>query len=115
MTEGSSSPIGEVDTIDIVGVRKDGGLDLAICANAALDHSSSTLSRLETKIRNYLTAAQSEEFLSDYGCSAGVPVTVYIFCEYPIVKEARDLIERLRTTAHEQGIGLEVRANAEEV
>jgi len=107
--------VGDVDTIDVVGVRKDGGLDLAIAVDAPLDASPSTLSFLEAKIRNYIKAAQSEAFLTHYGCSLGVPVTIYVSCAHPIAEAARDLIERLKELALQDGVGLEMRTHMGEV
>jgi hypothetical protein len=115
MTVESSSPVGDADTVDIVGVRKDGRLDLVLTASAALDASAATLSLLEAKLRNYLTAALSERFLRDYGRALGAPVTIYVSCAYPIADSARDLIRKLREEALQKGIELEVRAHMGEV
>jgi uncharacterized protein DUF6572 len=115
MTVGSPSPVGDVDTIDVVGVRKDGGLDLVISVAAPLDASPSTLSLLEAKIRNYIKAAQSEAFLARYGRSLGVPVTIYVSCTHPIAEAARAVIEKLTDSALEDGISLEVQAHMGEV
>lgn len=115
MTAGSSSPLTDEDTVDVVGIRKDGGVDLVISVTAALDASPSTLSLLEAKIRNYIKAAQSEAFLAHYGRSLGVPVTIYISCAHPIAEPAQELIERLTDSALEDGIGLEVRTHLGEL
>lgn len=115
MTDESSSPVGDVDTVDIVGVRKDGGLDLILTASAALDASPVTLSLLETKLRNYMSAALSKRFLNHYGRALGDPVTIYLSCAHPIADPAREVIRRLREEAREKGIGLEVRTHMGEV
>jgi hypothetical protein len=108
MARASSGPIGDVDTVDIVGLRKDGGLDMVISCVAPIDDSPSTLRQLETKICNYIKGAKSEAFLGQYGCSVGAPVTVFVSCAHPIAAQAMDLIARLRTTAAENGIAIEV-------
>lgn len=109
MNESLDSPVGDVDTVDIVGVRNDGGLDLVISVIAPLDGSSSTLSLLDAKVRNYMQAALSEAFLKHYGRSPGARVTIYISCEYPVAEAAQNLIRRMQETAMEYGIGLELR------
>ena len=115
MTAGLPDPVKDVDTIDVVGVRKDGGLDLVISVASPLDASPSTLSLLEAKIRKYIEAAQAEVFLAHYGRPLGVPVTIYISCAHPIAEAARDVIERLTGVALEDGIGLEVRTRMGEM
>jgi hypothetical protein len=115
LTTETSSPIGDVDTVDVVGVRNDGGLDLALCAGAALDASPETLSRLDMKLRNYIKAALSEGFLREYGCSAGAPVTIHISCAHPVADAARDLLRRLREEAVKNGIGFDMRSNLSDV
>lgn len=107
----SASPVGDVDTVDIVGVRKSGGVDLVISATAALDGSPATLSLLETKVTNYMRAALSEDFLKHYGCSEGAPVTIHISCAHPVAEAAHELIRKLREMAAEYGIGLELRSD----
>ena len=105
----SSGPIGDVDSVDVVGVRKDGGLDMVISVVAPIDDSPLILLQLETKIRNYIAGAKSEVFLGRYKRSAGVPVTIYISCAHPIAGVAMALIEKLRLAAAEDGIALELR------
>lgn len=111
VTAALTSAIGDVDTVDVVGVRKDGGLDLVLSAGAALDASPATLSLLETKLRNYLNAALSERFLKHYGYAPGAPVTIYVSCVHPIADPARDVIQKLRGEALKKGVGLEVRTH----
>jgi hypothetical protein len=109
------SPVGDVDTVDVVGVRKDGGLDMVISVVAPLDDSPSTLRQLETKVLNYIQGAKSEAFLPYYGCSVGAPVTICISCAHPISPSAMALMDPLRTTAAESGIVLEVRKHMGDV
>jgi hypothetical protein len=105
-----ASPVGDPDTLDIVGVRDDGGLDLVISAVAALDDSPSTLAAVEQKVRNYVIAGQSEAMLRYYDREPGACVSIYISCAFPIAAAAQELIDRLREEALQTGIGLEVRS-----
>jgi len=97
------------DTLDIVGPRKDGGLDLVISARGPIDGSPETLSLLESKIRSYLTAAKSEMFLRHYGRDRGVPVSIYIACPYAVAPAALALVEKMRAFAKEEGVCIEIR------
>lgn len=104
-----------MDTVDIVGVRKDGGLDMVLSASAALDASPATLSLLEAKLRNYLNAALSARFLEHYGRTPGTQVTIYVSCAHPITDAARDVIRKMREEALGAGVMLEVRTHMGEV
>jgi uncharacterized protein DUF6572 len=115
VAEPSSSPIGDPDTVDVVGVREDGGLDMVISASGPIDGSADTLMRLETKIRNYVAGATSELFLQRYGLARGAAVSIYVSCPYPIAGPATEVIEKLKGAAAKQGIALEVRKYMGEV
>jgi hypothetical protein len=47
-------PIQNLDAFDIVGERKDGGVDLVVSCSGPLDSSSTTLGLIERKVRAYL-------------------------------------------------------------
>jgi hypothetical protein len=111
----TSIPIGDVNTVDVVGVRKDGGLDMVISVTGPIDGSPLTLVKLETKIRNYIKGATSEAFLGQYGRRVGVPVTILISCVHHITEPARDLIEKLRAAAAEYGIRVELQTDEGDV
>jgi hypothetical protein len=104
--------ISAVDAVDLVGIRRDGGLDMIISIVGPLDDSPATLSLLETKIRNYVRGARSEDFLKQFDRCLGAAVTICILCPYPIPAKAQGLIERLRVTALGAGIDLVLRAHA---
>jgi hypothetical protein len=110
VTDEPRSPISAVDTVDIVGVRKEGGLDMIISVTGPIDDSPATLALLEAKVRNYIRGARSEAFLQQFDC-VGTPVTIYILCPYPITDKARGLIEELRVAALGAGIDLALRAH----
>lgn len=50
------------NNIDILGIRKDGGVDLKIISSGELDDSESTQKLLLDKIENYLGYISSDEF-----------------------------------------------------
>jgi hypothetical protein len=55
-----SQPIQNVDSIDIVGLRNDAGIDLVVLCSGPLDGSAETLRALREKVRGYIEAACSE-------------------------------------------------------
>jgi hypothetical protein len=105
----NTTPFSDVDTIDIVGTRVQGGLDLVISVKCPIDASSKSLTLLKNKITNYINGARSPAFLAHYGQKVGAPVAIYISCAYPISAEALEVIEKMRAVAASHEISLEVR------
>jgi len=103
-------PLTDDDTVDVVGVRKDGGIDMVVSAVGPIDDSPETLDLLRRKLQNYIAGATSEEFLRYYGRPLGTRVTIYISCAYPISPAARNVIDQARSRAAQQQISVEVTA-----
>ena len=97
----SGSPIGPLDSLDIVGIRNDGGIDAVIVCSGPLDNSDTTLRDLELKVRNYLREIASEEFISQ--CGSG-PVCIYVSCSHAVSPEADQLIADLAIEAAKQRV-----------
>lgn len=102
-------PIQNLDRIDVVGKRNDGGVDLVIVASAPLDGSPTTLAHLERKIRNYITEIGSSQFRSEFGPVTDGQVRICVVCEYDVDERARQLIERLIPIAKQADARLELR------
>jgi hypothetical protein len=60
-------PIQSLDSIDIIGNRHDGGLDLAIVASQPIDGSPQTLDSIRRKVGTYLTVIGLEKFQDEMG------------------------------------------------
>ncbi len=60
-------PIQGLDKIDIVGERKDGGVDLVIVLSSALRDCEYHEQLLKTKIQSYTDTIFSDEWISKYG------------------------------------------------
>jgi len=90
------SPIGAVDSIDIIGVRKDGGIDTIIVCPTCLDDSNETLHALRTKTQTYLRQISSKEFIAQYGTG---PVKIFIACDHAVSGRAMELIDELALEA----------------
>jgi hypothetical protein len=102
-------PIQSLDSIDVIGKRNDGGVDLVIVASQPIDDSSETLEAVRRKIRNYLLAIGQEEFKAEIGDAPREKTAIIILCEHQIHPEALSLIAKFRDLAAAQGVQLEVR------
>ena len=56
----------DTNSIDIIGKRVDGGIDLVIIVPDGLENSEVTQTQLLDKIENYLKYVNSEEFKKDF-------------------------------------------------
>ena len=99
----SGSPIASNDLFDIVGVRRDGGVDTVITCSGPLDNSPETLSRLSSKVRGYLSAVASDEFHRQYGQG---PVRIFVSCSHCVSTEARETMSFLEREAAQQNVHL---------
>jgi hypothetical protein len=109
----SGAPIQNLDKLDIVGERTDGGVDLVIVVSGPLDGSSSTLMLLERKIRNYIAALSTSELRQKHPPLKGSSNSIYVVSEHPVDALALDVIERLRPVALRAGANLEFRCSME--
>lgn len=106
------NPIQNLAAFDVVGVRKDGGVDLVISCHGPLDDSPQTLAALEQKIRNYvreIETAKSPTFFEKYECSPDAKVAIYVSCPFSIAPQVFDLIDKLRVVSAGIGARIEVR------
>ena len=101
-------PIQNPGVFDVLGFRKDGGIDAVVVAATPIDGQLETLSALATKIRNYIRELSSDEFQSRHpGVSTGA-VCILIKCYGPVDTAALGLIGALRKEASVSGISIEV-------
>jgi hypothetical protein len=56
----------DVDKLDIMAERKDGGVELYIVSTGPLDDSQNTQTLLLDKIQNYLSYINSDEFKKEF-------------------------------------------------
>lgn len=105
----SAPPIENLDAIDVVGVRKDGGLDLVISCSGPLDASAETLELIQAKIANYLREireARSPTIFEQYECAPDARVRIILSCAFPMHPDAVDVIKRMKRGAESMGIAL---------
>ena len=105
-------PIQDLEGIDIVGKRHDGGVDLAIVASQPIDSSPETLDCIRQKVATYLQAIDSEEFQSELGYPPRDKTAIVLICEHPVHPDAQMVIEECSTGAAAKGVRMEVRTSA---
>ena len=65
-----SNPIQNLDSIDVSGERKDGGLDLVIIASSKLLSTQHHEDLLKKKVQAYVDAIYSDAWVEKYGDSS---------------------------------------------
>lgn len=101
-------PIQDLDGIDFVGKRHDGGVDLGIVASQPIDGSPQTLESIRCKVKTYLTVIELEGFQSEMGYPPRDKTAIILVCDHPIHSDARLVIEECSALAAESGVSLEV-------
>ena len=103
-----SPPIQNVDSIDVVGVRKGAGIDLVVSCSGPLDGAPETLALLREKVRGYLKAACSERLWNVYPNARTGPVRIYISCKHRVSAPALRAINQLIGEAAAKGVALQL-------
>jgi hypothetical protein len=101
-------PIQNPGVFDILGVRKDGGIDAVAVAATPIDGQPQTLAALATKIRNYIRELSSEGFRARYLPPGAGTVRILVNCHGPVDSAALGLIASLRREAAVAAITIEV-------
>ncbi len=104
-----TSPIKNFDSFDVVGARKDGGLDLVISCSGPLEASEETLRALRRKITNYLQevqCARAPTLLERYECAPGAAIRIIVSCAFSVDHEAMKVIEEMSDVATRSGVEL---------
>lgn len=73
-------PIQALDSIDLIGQRHDGGVDLAIVDSNPADASPETRELLRRKIAGYLQAINSDAFQEEYGFPPAEQTRIVVAC-----------------------------------
>ncbi|MFM9961285.1 MAG: DUF6572 domain-containing protein [Planctomycetaceae bacterium] len=103
-------PIQNLDSIDVVGRRRDGGVDLLIVASQPLDNAPETLDSIRNKISMYLTVIGLDEFQTELGHPPLDRISIVLSCDFPIHPTAMNVIEECKMLARLQGVRLEVKS-----
>ena len=73
-------PIQSLDSIDILGHRKDGGVDLVIIVSSFLDDTPEHEHLLKQKIQNYVDGIFSDELQRKFGSIENTQYTIVLKC-----------------------------------
>jgi len=101
-------PIQDLESVDIVAKRKDGGVDLVIVASQPLDDSADTLESIRDKVAYYLDVIDVPEFQDEVGNPPRSKTTILLCCDHPIHPGAEAVIERCRAAARKRRVRLVV-------
>lgn len=102
-------PIQALDSIDLVGARKDGGVDLMIVASQPLDDTAETCALIREKVGNYLDIIELEEFQAEMKHPPRDKIRIIISCEHPIHETAMAVIDECKNTAAQRNVQLELK------
>ena len=100
--------IADDGNVDIVGKRRDGGVDLVVVVSGFLGSSESEQAILRSKLQSYLDAVYSEEFQLEFGTPSLERTRVLISCAVPPAEEIAVLVEQLSPYFREQAVSLQL-------
>ena len=101
-------PIQDLETVDITGKRRDGGVDLVIVASQPLDDAPDTLGSIRRKVAYYLDVIDLAEFQAEMGYPPRDRISIILRCNHPIHPRAAEVIAECQTGARKRGARLEV-------
>ena len=99
----SNDPIQNLDSIDVIGVRKTGGVDLVITVSSYLNDSEHHEQLLRKKVQAYTDAIFSDNWVEKYGEDNS---TIYIKASVMPSQEIINLISALKKHLSEYNVGL---------
>jgi hypothetical protein len=102
------APIQNPGVFDVLGVRRDGGIDAVIVAATPIDGTPETLRALAVKVRNYAEELSSESFLLKHPRVPTGRVRIILKCYGSIDAAAHGLVSSLRREVEAAGILLDV-------
>jgi hypothetical protein len=102
------SALSEPDNLDVIGERKDGGVDLLVATSGPLDASDETCHRLQVKLAAYLHAAVHPNFANVYPAARGGCVRIFVSDAHAISQRARHLIETFAREAHVRNVEVRI-------
>lgn len=105
-------PIQDLDSIDIVGVRAAGGVDLVVVCSGPLDDSVPTQGLIRDKLQNYLNTALHPNFASVYPAAKQGPTRIVLACPHKISATSQSTIGELAAKGSTLGIQITVDSSA---
>src|SRR4051812_36864401 len=100
-------PIQNLDSVDLTGQRKNGGVDLLIISSSHLDGSLSTQQLVKDKLETYIAALAHPEFRQEFGVPNPRRTAIILACVDEPAAEVVDLLGKLRPFVERQGASLD--------
>ena len=102
-------PIQNLDSVDLTGKRRDGGVDLFIVSSSHLDGSLPTQQLIKDKLETYLAALAHPEFRQEFGVPHPLRMAIVLACVDQPAEEILDLMEKLKPFVEQQGASLRLK------
>jgi hypothetical protein len=99
MPKEPDSPIRDIASIDMIGRRKDGGVDLGIIVTQRLERKEEHQQLLMDKVEAYLRAINSDKFRKDYGDPPPSKTIILVKCLIPPDPVIGALVKRMERWA----------------
>ena len=103
-------PIQNLHTVDIVGKRADGGVDLFIVASGPLDPSPATQQLLLDKLQSYLEEINTPGFAAEFGAPSPDHICIIVHCEHEVHPVIQLLLQRCKNWVETNHARLELEA-----
>ena len=99
LADDPTHPIPEVYTLDIIGVRKEGGADLAVIIASPLRWDERSKHRLHAKVSCYINYVNTSEFETECGRPSPENTTIKVLLHPGSAPEAKVFLSTLAPAA----------------
>ncbi len=89
----TSPALSAPDTLDVIGERHDGGVDMLVSTSGPLDASDDTCRRLEEKLSTYLYACTHQNFANVYPAARTGRIRIFVSDRHAISERARGVVD----------------------
>jgi hypothetical protein len=89
------SPVGDLDQLDIIAKRRDGGVDLFLVVGRPLDLSKATRDVFARKFRGYCRFVTSPEFEDEFGPPSEDRVCIAVSSDWEVPDEFMQLMLKI--------------------
>ena len=107
-------PIQNLDRVDVMGWRKDGGVDLAIVASGPLTAEPEIQKLLLDKVEAYLGYINSDEFKAEFENPPADKTTIIISCYGSVDPVVLELVERMKPWVEENNARIRLEQKGDE-
>ena len=110
----TEQPIQNIDQIDIVGKRNDGGVDLIVVVSGPLLGSQSHKSLLQAKVQTYADEIGRPQFRPGLGIDDSSRIEILIVSDQPVDRSIREFVLSLGPIAEKVGATLRLTTSQEQ-